>query len=156
MSRTDTAGEAPQPRDRAAGFVLVLLGAASGLEAMTFNVAFMTDPVGPKALPLLVAATLVGAGARMIIRPRPTAEFPHARDLRRIALAAAAFITYALALPWPGFFVSTPAVIATLGKLFDGPRRGSVLAGATLSAALWLLFVTLLSLPLPIGALWIR
>lgn len=156
MSRTDAAGEAPQPRDRAAGLVLVLLGAASGLEAMTFNVAFMTDPVGPKALPLLVAATLVGAGARMIIRPRPTVEFPHARDLRRMALAAAAFITYALALPWLGFFVSTTAVIAALGKLFDGPRRGSVLAGATLSAALWLLFVTLLSLPLPIGALWIR
>ena len=33
------------------GKTLAIAGAAAGLEATTFDVTFMTDPVGPKALP---------------------------------------------------------------------------------------------------------
>lgn len=143
-------------RDRIAGGLLVLAGVATGTEATTFDVAFMTDPVGPKALPLLVAVTLVLAGLRLVVRPRPSVDLPGAATLRTMGLAAAALITYGVLLPWAGFFVSTSLVVTALGMLFGGPRMGSVAAGIALSSALWLLFVGLLSLPLPIGDLWIR
>jgi putative tricarboxylic transport membrane protein len=136
--------------------MLVLTGVATALEAWTFNVAFMTDPVGPKALPLLVAGALVVAGARLMARPRSTVQLPDTGPARRMMLAAAAFISYGLVLPWLGFFLSTTIVVGVLGVLFGGPRVGSAVAGAGLSAVLWLLFVMVLSLPLPIGALWIR
>jgi hypothetical protein len=70
--------------------------------------------------------------------------------------AAAAFVGYAMVLPWIGFFLSTTLVVAVLGMLYRGPVRGSLAAGLSLAAVLWLLFVRILALPLPVGDLWIR
>lgn len=143
--------------DRLVGAALLLLALAVGLEATTFDVAFLTDPVGPKALPLLVAVLLGAGGLRTLLRPRRDQPgMPGRSALRRIAAAVLAFLLYAGALPWIGFFLSTTLVVAGLALLFGGPWKGGLAAGVTLSAALWLLFVALLSLPLPVGELWIR
>lgn len=142
--------------DRIAGGVLIAAAAAVGLEATTFDVAFLTDPVGPKALPLVVALMLAAGGIRTLTKPRDDLELPVKSDLRRMAAALGALLAYALFLPWLGFFLSTTAVVAGLGVLFGGPWKGGLATGLTLSGALWLLFVALLSLPLPIGDLWIR
>lgn len=142
--------------DRIAGSVLVVSGAAMALEATTFDVAFMTDPVGPKALPILVAAMMLFAGVRTLVRPRDEVPLPSGPVAKRMAGAAAAFIAYAAVLPWIGFFLATTLVVAALAGLYRGPVRGSLAAGLTLAAALWLLFVRILALPLPVGDLWIR
>ena len=142
--------------DRIAGGALALSGIVVGLEATTFDVAFLTDPVGPKALPALVAITLLGAGVGMLARPRERVRLPEGAAARRMTLAGIAFLAYAALLPWLGFFLSTTLVVGVLGILFRGPRLGSAVTGLALSAVLWLLFVQLLSLPLPIGDLWIR
>lgn len=142
--------------DRITGAVLALLGIAAALEASTFDVAFMTDPVGPKALPLLVAGTLLVAGLAAVVSPREGLGLPDGATALRMAGAVAAFLLYAAALPWLGFFLSTTLVVTALALLYRGPPVGSAVAAAALSAALWLLFVRVLSLPLPVGDLWIR
>ncbi len=142
--------------DRVAGATLALAGLATAVEASTFDVAFLTDPVGPKALPALVAVMLVGAGTRLLVRPRPSIALPERETAMRMGGAVLAFLVYAAALPWLGFFTSTSLVVAALALLYSGPRRGSILAGLAVSGVLWLLFVALLSLPLPVGDLWIR
>ena len=142
-------------RDRLPGLALVLAGVACGLEATTFDVAFLTDPVGPKALPLLVASVLVLAGAQAAVRPKIDVRWPGPAAWWRAAAAVAAFLVYALALPWIGFFLSTALVLSALSGLFGAGIRAAVPAAAIVSAALWLLFVQLLGLPLPIGELWI-
>ena len=141
--------------DRAAGVVLVVLAVAVGLEATTFDVAFLADPVGPKALPLAVALLLGVGGLRTLARPRHDVTLPEGSALRRIAGAVGVFLAYAAALPWLGFFLSTTLVVAGLARLFGGSWKGGLAAGLSLSAALWLLFVALLALPLPVGELWI-
>lgn len=142
--------------DRVTGAALALLGVAVALEASTFDVAFMTDPVGPKALPLLVAGTLLVAGLAAVVSPREGLGLPDGATALRMAGAVAAFLLYAAALPWLGFFLSTTLVVTALALLYRGPPVGSAVAAAALSAALWLLFVPVLSLPLPVGDLWIR
>jgi putative tricarboxylic transport membrane protein len=142
--------------DRIAGALLLLAGTGTALEATTFNVAFMTDPVGPKALPFVVAATLVLAGGRMLVRPREVVDLPEPSAALRMAGAAAAFLVYAALLPWIGFYLSTTFVVAVLALLYQGPWRGGLAAGLVLSTAIWLLFVRLLALPLPVGELWMR
>jgi putative tricarboxylic transport membrane protein len=142
--------------DRVAGSILVVAGAATALEATTFDVAFMTDPVGPKALPLLVAAIMVLSGVRTLMHPRPEVPLPPKAVAIRMSGAALAFLTYAAVLPWIGFFLATTLVVAALAMIYRGPVRGSFAAGITLAATLWLLFVRVLSLPLPVGDLWIR
>jgi putative tricarboxylic transport membrane protein len=142
--------------DRLVGAVLVLLGLAMGVEATTFDVAFVTDPVGPKALPLLAAGTLVLAGVHAIWRPRERDGSAGGSATWKVAAAAAAFLGYGLTLSFLGFFTATTLVVATLSILYGAPPAKGFAAAALLAAGLWLLFVLLLALPLPIGTLWIR
>lgn len=143
-------------QDQAIGGVLAVTGSALALEAMTFDVGFMTDPVGPKALPLLVAGMFVVGGGMALLRPRSDVRLPSSDALVRMAAAVGAFVAYAIALPWLGFFVSTTLIVTALSLLYRGPLLPSSVAAALLSGGLWLLFVRLLSLPLPVGELWIR
>lgn len=138
------------------GALLAIAGAAIAVEARTFDVAFVSDPVGPKALPLLVAVLLVGAGVHTALRPPVWVRWPSPPLLGKIAAATAAFALYALALGFVGFFLSTTWVVATLSHLYGAPPRHGIPTAAFLAGALWLLFVRILSLPLPIGDLWIR
>lgn len=140
--------------DRAPGVVIALLGLAAGLEATTFDVRFLTDPVGPKALPMLVAAILVLAGARAALLPDHVAAWPDRSLVLKLVGAAVAFLLYPLALPVVGFFASTTLVVAVLSWLYGAPWVKGAAAAAALSGALWLLFVRVLALPLPIGSLW--
>lgn len=143
--------------DRLVGAALLVLALAVGLEATTFDVVFLTDPVGPKALPVVVAVMLAVGGLRSLLRPRQEHQaLPGHSVFPRIAVAVVAFLAYAATLPWLGFFLSTTGVVTGLAVLFGGPWKGGAITGLGLSAALWLLFVALLSLPLPVGELWIR
>ncbi len=148
--------EEPSPRwpERIPGLVLIVLGAAAAIEATTFDVAFLSDPIGPKALPYLVAVGLVMSGIHQARRPEPGTRWPERPALTRMALASAAFLGYAIALPWLGFLLSTTLVVAALSHLFDAAPRRGVPAAAALAFALWLLFVWVLALPLPVGRLW--
>ena len=143
-------------RTRVRGLLVGLVGAAIGLEATTFDVRFMTDPVGPKALPGLVALMLILAGVKGLVRPEPTGPWPSRAVLGKIAAATTAFLVYAVALDALGFLLSTTLVVTALAYLYGAPTRRGLPAAALLSGALWLLFVHLLALPLPIGALWMR
>jgi len=139
--------------------LLSLAGVAIGLEASTFDVGFLTDPVGPKAFPYLVAAVLVMAGVHGALRPRDGGETrgsPQRGTVVRAGAAAGTFLIYAAALPVVGFFASTTLVVAVLSRLFGARWRQALTAAAALSAVLWLLFNQGLGLALPIGDLWIR
>lgn len=141
---------------RAAGVALTALGVAIGAEATTFDVAFLTDPVGPKALPLVAAAIFSLTGVFLLLRPGPAPVWPTRAVVLRMAGAAASFVAYALLLAPLGFTVSTTLCVGSLSLLFGGPTRKSLGAAFLLSVALWYLFVWLLGLTLPLGALWTR
>lgn len=143
--------------DRILGALLVLVGGSIGTVATGYRVGFMTDPVGPRALPYLTAAILVGSGLWLAFRAQETSGRYEAAAYggRRALGAGACFVVYSLVLPWIGFFAATALVVCVVGLLFGGPRRGAIAAGLITSGALWLLFVQLLQLPLPIGSLWI-
>lgn len=155
MSGRSTPGASPSPRtDRVTGALLLLLGLAVGAEATTFDVFFMTDPVGPKALPFLSALVLAGSGTLLLARPGPGPTWPARKVLVRMGGALVAFGAYAALLAPLGFVVATTATVGALSVLFDGPRKKSLGAAFALSSALWYLFVWLLGLPLPLGSIW--
>lgn len=141
---------------RIAGAVLLALGTAAAVETSTFDVAFLTDPVGPKALPLVGAAILVGTGLTLLLRPAREGVWPSLPAMGRMAGAVAVFLLYALALEPAGFTLATTGATAALSLLFGGPWRRSVAAALVLSVVLWYLFVWVLGLPLPLGLLWTR
>ncbi|MEZ4417216.1 MAG: tripartite tricarboxylate transporter TctB family protein [Gemmatimonadota bacterium] len=140
--------------DRVTGLTLVLLGLAVGAEATTFNVLFLTDPVGPKALPLLSAAVFVVSGILLLARPGTTGSWPQRAVLLRMAGAVTMFGVYAALLAPLGFVVATTLTVTVLSVLFDGPWLKSLGAATALSAVLWYLFVWALGLDLPLGSVW--
>ena len=140
---------------RIPGAVLMALGLGISVEATTFEVGFLTDPVGPKALPLLVGVLLTLAGAHALARPGP-APWPERAALTRVAAAVVLFLLYGVALAPLGFFLSTTLAVAGLGLLYGAPAGRAGAAAMVLAAALWVLFVRVLALPLPVGDLWTR
>lgn len=142
--------------DRVAGVVLTVAGLAVAAEATTFDVTFMVDPVGPKALPMLSAVVFVLAGLSLAARPGTGPAWPGRSDVLRMVGATAAFVAYALALAPLGFFTATTAAVGTLSVLFGGPPKRAFAAAALLAGAMWFGFVYALGLPLPLGDLWTR
>ncbi len=61
---------------RVAGGILVALAAGICAEATSFEVAFVTDAIGPKALPYLTAFIMGLSGLRQIIRPGVDVSWP--------------------------------------------------------------------------------
>ncbi len=145
-----------QTPDRVAGVVLVAIGLATALEARTFVVSFVTDPLGPKALPFLVAAILGLSGATLLLRPGESTEWPGLDGWKRIGLATASLLAYSLVLESLGFFVSTTTAVTALALLFEGRPLKSMITAAVFTGALYVLFVFVLQLSLPIGTLFLR
>ncbi len=141
---------------RIAGVFLVVIGAAVGLEASTFEVSFMADPIGPKALPNVVAFILLMAGFISIIRPKTDVVWPNRQVRAKLVGAVMALLVYPLALEVLGFVISTMLVVTGLSYLYGAPPRRGLGAAATLAVVLWLFFVQVLALPLPIGSVWLR
>lgn len=140
---------------RLPGLVLLCAGLGFGAETMTYEVAFMTDPVGPRALPGLVSLTLALAGLHAIVRPPDDFSWVSRAGLSRAGAAAVTFLVYSIALPFLGFFTATTIAVSVLSGLFGAPAKKAIPSAAVLSGALWLVFVLALGLPLPIGSLWI-
>lgn len=153
---TGTVATAPTPMAyRVPGLVLLLAGVGFGLETSTYQVAFLADPVGPRALPGLVSLVLAIAGVHAIVRPPEDFSWVTREGLTRAGAAAITFLAYSVALPVLGFFTATTAAVAVLSALFGAPAKKAIPSAALLSGALWLIFVLGLGLPLPIGSLWI-
>ena len=140
--------------DRVAGILVTALGLAVGAEATTFDVLFRTDPVGPKALPLLAAVVFVGSGAFLVARPGKGGTWPPRAILVRMGGAVAAFGAYAALLAPLGFVIATTATVSALSILFGGPWKKAVGAAVTLAVVLWYVFVWVLDLLLPLGSVW--
>lgn len=154
---------------------VVVAATAIALEATTFDVAFPTDPLGPKAFPVFAAALLAIGGLALVRsaradRARATAaagppvagdgeaaasdlDGPEPGAARRIALGTVSFVAYAFLLAPLGFVLATTLEFAVLARLFGGPLGRGAAAGLVFALLLYALFVYGLGLPLPLGIL---
>lgn len=139
---------------RATGVLLILLAIAAATYTWTFDIAFLADPLGPRAAPLLMSAVLGLAGAVLTVRPSADASWPDRRAGSRITVAVAMLVGYAIMLDLFGFVFATTALITGLALALGGPPVGALLAGAAFSGATYYLFVFALDVPLPIGRLF--
>lgn len=137
------------PADRLLGLALLLLAAGAAWHALSLEVPFAADPVGPSAFPAVVAALLGLAALAMILRPGHGWERPH-RSLPGL-LSLLAMFAYAFALVPLGFVPATFLLCLVIARAFEGSWPQSVLASAVTAPGLWLLLDRLLDLPLPKG-----
>lgn len=137
--------------DRLLGLALVALAALVVWHALSLEVTFAADPVGPKAFPVAIALAMGGCGVLLLFRQSLVWEKAE-RVLPGVA-AVAAMAGYALLLGPLGFIPATAALCLVIALAFSATPLQAVLTAAVTAPALWVLLDPLLDLPLPKGPL---
>jgi putative tricarboxylic transport membrane protein len=140
--------------DRLTGLALLALAVAYGIAAGGYQ-AMIGDPLGPAVFPMALAITLGLLSLYLIVRPDREPDWPRGRALLKQVLTLVAFVAYAYLLEPLGFVVSTLLAVAVLGWLLGARLWQAGAAGVAIALVLFVLFDTLLGLPLPAGVLGI-
>lgn len=140
--------------DRIAGGVLIAVAVAFIVMALGIEASFFTDPLGPKWVPILIGAFVIGSAVALLARPLTRTQWPDAPTWARLATCLVGFVAYAYLLVPLGFIVATTLAYTLFALLFRGPPWRALMAGAIFSVASYLLFSTALDLYLPTGRLF--
>ncbi|MFA7413430.1 MAG: tripartite tricarboxylate transporter TctB family protein [Rhizobium sp.] len=135
---------------------LCLLGfaAAYGIAASRIDYAFSSDPLGPRVVPLILAAILCLLCLLYLRSPGTAERFPTGPLLWRV-LAVPVLLVISVALFEPAGFAPSIFVLTFGTALIFGAPVTKALFGAIGHAALWwFTFAWLLEVYLPAGALF--
>lgn len=137
--------------DRMLGVVGLLLAAFYVWRATIIELSFISDPVGPKAFPFMIAIIVAISSAVFIWKPDPSPEWPAFGRMFEILMAAAVMVAYAMALSEAGFVASTAIAAAYLAwRLGAGPVQ-AIVAGIAISVGIYIVFHLILGLSLARG-----
>lgn len=137
--------------DRIFGVFGMLLAIGYVFAAFAIEESFLSDAVGPKAFPLIIAAILGVSSLIITLRPDAEPHWPALGRLAEIAGAVVVMILYAQALPVAGFVLATAFAAAYLAwRLGSGPLE-SVLTGIGTSVGIYVIFHLVLGLSLAKG-----
>lgn len=134
--------------DRIFGLVVVLVALAFIASATQIQTSFLSDPIGPKAFPMLVGSVAALCGVIMILRPDQEPEWPELRTLGALLISVLVLVAYAYLLKPLGFLLPTAIVAGVLSYQIN-PRAGpAAIAGVGLSVGLYTVFKFILGLSL--------
>ncbi|AUC52131.1 MAG: tripartite tricarboxylate transporter TctB family protein [Sagittula sp.] len=137
--------------DRIFGVFGILLAIGFAISALYIEESFLSDAVGPKAFPLIIAAILGISSAVIAFRPDPEPQWPALGRLVEIGAAIVVMILYAELLPVAGFVLATAFAAGYLAwRLGSGPVE-AVLTGVGTSVGIYVIFHLVLGLSLARG-----
>lgn len=137
--------------DRIFGLFGILLSIGFALSALAIEESFLSDAVGPKAFPLIIAALLGLSSAVIALKPDAEPEWPAIGRLAEIAAAVVVMILYAEVLPLAGFVVATAFAAAYLAWRLGSHPLEAVLTGLGTSIGIYVIFHLVLGLSLARG-----
>ena len=137
--------------DRIFGAVGLALAIFCAFAASQIQESFLTDTVGPKAFPYIIAAILGLASAYIALRPDPEPVWPPLGRLVEIVAAVVALMIYAQVLPEIGFVIATAFAAAYLSWRLGSKPLASVIAGVSISVGIYIVFHLILGLSLARG-----
>ncbi|WP_299407926.1 tripartite tricarboxylate transporter TctB family protein [uncultured Roseobacter sp.] len=134
--------------DRIFGLVTLFVALGYIASATQIQTSFLTDPVGPKAFPMLIGAVAALCSLVMIVKPDPDPDWPMLRTWGALAIAVIVLIIYAYALKPLGFVIPTVFAAGILSYQISPRMVPAALSGVGLSIGLFLLFKYALGLSL--------
>jgi putative tricarboxylic transport membrane protein len=141
--------------DRVLGCLAVLLAIPVAVASWRFDIGSVRLP-GPGFWPFLIAVSMLGLGAALVLRPAPApagaAEAPS--RWRNFWIGMGTLVFYVLALEPVGYLLTTLLVLLVQFRFVEErPWRGSLVTAVVAAAVSLVLFRTLLKVPLPLGIL---
>lgn len=140
--------------DRIFGLVMAVIALAYIASAFQIQTSFLSDPVGPKAFPIMIGAIGALSAMFLVFRPDPEPQWPAARTFGALALAVTVLVLYAYALRPLGFLMPTAIAAAILSYQISPRPKYAAMVGIGLSAGLFVIFRFALGLglvPFPRG-----
>ena len=142
--------------DRIFGLVTLFVALAYVASATQIQTSFLSDPVGPKAFPIIIGSIAALCALVLIVRPDEDPDWPPLRTLGALAIATLTLVAYAYALKPLGFIIPTAIAAAILSYQISPQPRKSVLVGVGLAVGLFILFKFALGLGLvPFPKSWL-
>ena len=139
--------------DRIFGLIGLALAIGYALSARVIEESFLSDTVGPKAFPLIIAAVLGLASAVIVLRPDPDPVWPALPRLGEIGAAILVMVLYARFLPVAGFVIATAFAATYLTWRLGTRPIASVVTGVAISVGIYAVFHLALGLSLARGPL---
>jgi putative tricarboxylic transport membrane protein len=147
---------ARRPGDLITGGILWVVAAIIWWQSTTWPAA--ADVAGnPVVLPRIIAGIMAVVGLALILRRRPDPEEVEGGGSHRprdTALAVGATVALALLLDPIGLIAAGILYVLVLQRLVGAPWRIAVPFAVATPIAIWLVFVTALHVPLPVGEIW--
>lgn len=126
--------------DRILGLVVVIGALAFFAGALQIQTSFLSDPLGPRVFPLMIAVAALLCGLTILWRPDAEPDWPARRNWLGMGIALVVLVGYAYTIVPGGFLISTALAAAAISYLIT-PRLGpALLTGAGLSALLFAVF----------------
>lgn len=139
--------------DRIFGGIGLVLAIIFAWQAARIEESFLTDAVGPRVFPWIIAAVMGLASLWFLAKPDPEPEWPRLGRLAEIGMAALVMVAYAQALPGLGFVIATAIAAAYLTWRLGSRPLESVLIGVGTSLGIYVVFRLILGLSLARGPL---
>jgi hypothetical protein len=146
--------------DRVSGFLLMILGGATCLEATRYRIGSMTTP-GAGFFPLLLGLFVVSLSFALFMKsfsppkdPRPSESLWMVLTRKKVWYIVLALIVYGLLLDRLGFLLTTFAVFTFILRAVE-PQKWwlCILGGVAASVGCYVLFYLALGVQLPHGIL---
>ena len=137
--------------DRVLGGIGLALAIFYAWSATLIQESFMTDAIGPKAFPWIIATILGLCSLYFLLNPDPEPRWPSVNRLAEIGFAVIVSFLYAWVLPELGFVVSTTLASAYLTWRLGTRPLMSVVVGAATAVGIYIVFRLLLGLSLAEG-----
>jgi len=126
--------------DRIFGLVVLFVALGYIASATQIQTSFLSDPVGPKAFPMLIGAVAALSALVLLFRPDPDPNWPKLRTFGAILVAVIVLIIYAYLLKPMGFIIPTIFAAGILSYQISPRRMAAAITGVCLSIGLFLLF----------------
>lgn len=140
--------------DRIVGLLILVISIAVIVVARGYEAGF-GDPLGPAVFPQMVASLAAILSLGMIFRPDPDPDWHMGSSRIKQLATLGVLIGYVILLEPLGFPLSTTIATALLAALFGAGLWKATATGLCVGVSLYLIFDSVLGLPLPLAPTFI-
>lgn len=126
--------------DRIFGLVVVFGALAFFAGALDIQTSFLSDPVGPRIFPMLIAVVSLLAGLMMVWQPDAEPDWPAGSAWLNMSITLAVLVGYAFMLAPLGFVLPTALAAAVISYMISPRVQAAVVTGTVLSVVLFFIF----------------
>lgn len=139
--------------DRIFGVIGLVIALIYAWQASIIEESFLSDVVGPKVFPYLIATVMGLASVFFVLRPDDDPVWPKFGKLLEIGMATIVLLVYAELLPVLGFVISTIFATAYLAWRLGSTPLMSLVSGVFTALGIYTVFRLILGLSLARGPL---